>query len=195
MKVHLLLTIPGTGTRRKSKGTPLRLTMPPSSTWQSHTLRSTLEWLSRPLTREKFRYTTPALPSKECHSRDPVISVCVPDLRPASASSLRQGVLSPVVLQTANKWYISAQIQESPKEVFKGGITNGNDWYPVFNGMQDWLYVARGCRALTLELWSSKWPSEELLPVRIALCRSVMTAASHCTLHTSSPQQCVVLHQ
>lgn len=51
------------------------------------------------------------------------------------------------------------------QEFFKGGITNGNDWYSVFNGMQDWLYIARGCRALTLELWGSKWPSQELLPV------------------------------
>lgn len=57
------------------------------------------------------------------------------------------------------------------QEFFKAGITNGNDWYPVFNGLQDWLYVARGARALTLELWNSKWPSKELLPV--------------CMLHTS----------
>lgn len=55
------------------------------------------------------------------------------------------------------------------QEFFKGGITNGNDWYPVYNGMQDWLYVARGCRALTLELWDSKWPSSDLLPVSFLL--------------------------
>lgn len=56
------------------------------------------------------------------------------------------------------------------QEHFEGGITNGNDWYPVYNGMQDWLYVARGCRALTLELWETKWPQAHLLDVRRPPC-------------------------
>lgn len=52
------------------------------------------------------------------------------------------------------------------QEQFPGGVTNGNAWYPVYNGMQDWLYIATGCRALTLELSETKWPPAELLPVR-----------------------------
>ena len=63
------------------------------------------------------------------------------------------------------------------QEIFKGGTTNGNDWYAVFNGMQDWLYIARGCRALTLELWSSKWPAAETLPVRGCLTTPVAPRA------------------
>eukprot|EP00892_Ulva_mutabilis_P002728 jgi/Ulvmu1/12456/UM009_0108.1 len=54
---------------------------------------------------------------------------------------------------------------QSPNlEQFPGGVTNGNAWYPVYHGLQDWLYVATGCRGLTLELSENKWPSAVLLP-------------------------------
>ena len=44
------------------------------------------------------------------------------------------------------------------QDTFEGGITNGNAWYPVHGGAQDWLYVAGGTLHVTLELAEKKWP-------------------------------------
>lgn len=41
---------------------------------------------------------------------------------------------------------------------FPDGITNGNEWYKVFNGMQDWDYVDNDCFELTIELGCCKYP-------------------------------------
>eukprot|EP00116_Pleurobrachia_bachei_P003929 sb/3464191/ len=43
---------------------------------------------------------------------------------------------------------------------FKDGITNGNMWYKVFNGMQDWNYVDMDCFEVTIELGCCKYPSD-----------------------------------
>ena len=42
---------------------------------------------------------------------------------------------------------------------FRDGITNGNMWYKVFNGMQDWSYVDMDCFEVTIELGCCKYPS------------------------------------
>ena len=47
---------------------------------------------------------------------------------------------------------------------FTNGICNGADWYTIYGGMQDWNYVWRGGKELTLELSTVKWPSGSLLP-------------------------------
>mmetsp|Transcript_9515 Transcript_9515/g.11036 ORF Transcript_9515/g.11036 Transcript_9515/m.11036 type:complete len:553 (+) Transcript_9515:372-2030(+) len=46
----------------------------------------------------------------------------------------------------------------------KRGITNGAQWYPVYNGMQDWMYVKTGCMQLTIEMNKQKWPSISQVP-------------------------------
>ena len=46
---------------------------------------------------------------------------------------------------------------------FPGGITNGNKWYALYGGMQDWNYVAAGCLEITLELSDNKGPASHTL--------------------------------
>ncbi len=47
---------------------------------------------------------------------------------------------------------------------FVNGIVNGNDWYIVEGGMQDWMYRYLGTDEITLELSIPKKPSQALLP-------------------------------
>ncbi len=47
---------------------------------------------------------------------------------------------------------------------FNHGITNGNDWYAVSGGMQDWNYVWLGDMEVTIELDDDKWPDASDLP-------------------------------
>ena len=42
---------------------------------------------------------------------------------------------------------------------FKNGITNGNKWYKVYNGMQDWNYFYNDCFEVTIELGCCKYPT------------------------------------
>ncbi len=42
---------------------------------------------------------------------------------------------------------------------FDGGIVNGNSWYEVDGGMQDWSYYYYNDLQVTIELSHSKWPS------------------------------------
>ncbi len=47
---------------------------------------------------------------------------------------------------------------------FTNGICNGADWYDINGGMQDWNYVYKGGRELTLEISTVKWPAGSQLP-------------------------------
>ncbi len=47
---------------------------------------------------------------------------------------------------------------------FPHGITNGNDWYEIHGGMQDWNYEWMYNKEVTIELNNTKWPPASALP-------------------------------
>jgi hypothetical protein len=50
---------------------------------------------------------------------------------------------------------------------FSQGITNGDDWYEVYGGMQDWSYLYTGDNETTIELNNiTKYPNQSILPTR-----------------------------
>lgn len=55
--------------------------------------------------------------------------------------------------------YASLNPPMSQSPWFDNGIINGVDWYTVYGGIQDWLYVWQGCNAVTVELSDAKRPS------------------------------------
>uniref|UniRef100_I1PZH7 Peptidase M14 domain-containing protein n=1 Tax=Oryza glaberrima TaxID=4538 RepID=I1PZH7_ORYGL len=61
--------------------------------------------------------------------------------------------------------YSQSHYNMSLSKEFKGGITNGAFWYPIYGGMQDWNYIHGGCFELTLEISDVKWPKAAELPV------------------------------
>ncbi|XP_006656627.1 carboxypeptidase SOL1 [Oryza brachyantha] len=61
--------------------------------------------------------------------------------------------------------YSKSHYNMSLSKEFKGGITNGAFWYPIYGGMQDWNYIHGGCFELTLEISDIKWPKAAELPV------------------------------
>ncbi|KAM7277643.1 hypothetical protein ACFE04_004777 [Oxalis oulophora] len=60
--------------------------------------------------------------------------------------------------------YSRAHHNMSLSKEFRGGITNGAAWYPIYGAMQDWNYIYGGCFELTLEISDNKWPSSDELP-------------------------------
>ena len=47
---------------------------------------------------------------------------------------------------------------------FSQGVTNGDHWYEVYGGMQDWSYLYTGCNEITIELSTTKTPAAANLP-------------------------------
>jgi hypothetical protein len=57
----------------------------------------------------------------------------------------------------------SFQVSQYGKESFPNGIVNGQEWYPVAGGMQDWNYVHTNCMEITVEIGCIKYPDEKYL--------------------------------
>ena len=57
--------------------------------------------------------------------------------------------------------YATSHPVMSKSQEFKGGITNGAAWYPLWGGMQDWHYVNTGTMDLTIEVDDAKWPQDD----------------------------------
>ncbi|XP_026182099.1 carboxypeptidase M [Mastacembelus armatus] len=60
--------------------------------------------------------------------------------------------------------------------LFKDGITNGFEWYPITGGMQDYNYVWAQCLEITLELSCCKFPPAKDLPALWADNRKALLA-------------------
>ena len=75
--------------------------------------------------------------------------------RMASAyASAHRGRMIPATAELS----IARKSRRPNEERFKGGITNGAAWYPLWGGMQDWHYIVTGTMALTIEVNEVKWP-------------------------------------
>jgi len=69
---------------------------------------------------------------------------------------------------------------------FRGGVTNGAEWYVLYGGMQDWNYEYAGCLELTMEVSQIKYPKAqdldgfwiENLPAMITYMEQVHTGIS-----------------
>lgn len=49
-------------------------------------------------------------------------------------------------------------------ERFPNGITNGAQWYVLYGGIQDWVYLNTNCMSITVELGCKKWPMAKDMP-------------------------------
>lgn len=49
-------------------------------------------------------------------------------------------------------------------ERFKDGITNGAQWYVLYGGIQDWVYLHTNCLSITVELGCMKYPRAKDMP-------------------------------
>lgn len=50
------------------------------------------------------------------------------------------------------------------KTVFPEGITSGSAWYPLYGGMQDWIYEHTNGFDITLEIGCNQYPPANTLP-------------------------------
>lgn len=60
--------------------------------------------------------------------------------------------------------YGQPNCSDYPHEQFPNGIVNGAQYYPIFGGMQDYVYLNSNCMEITLELSCCKYPASQELP-------------------------------
>ncbi|KAK9852107.1 hypothetical protein WJX84_003546, partial [Apatococcus fuscideae] len=81
----------------------------------------------------------------------------------ANGSTMMNATGDDPMFQHLASAYANAHGSMAQSKKFRGGITNGAAWYPIWGGMQDWNYLALGCMELTLEISEAKSPSPDLL--------------------------------
>eukprot|EP01118_Nematostelium_gracile_P010988 TRINITY_DN385_c0_g1_i3.p1 TRINITY_DN385_c0_g1~~TRINITY_DN385_c0_g1_i3.p1 ORF type:complete len:259 (-),score=71.17 TRINITY_DN385_c0_g1_i3:75-851(-) len=59
--------------------------------------------------------------------------------------------------------YANSHLSMSRSMEFKGGVTNGAEWYTLFGGMQDWNYEVTSDFEITLEVSDIKYPRADTL--------------------------------
>ncbi|EDV28843.1 uncharacterized protein TRIADDRAFT_18200 [Trichoplax adhaerens] len=60
--------------------------------------------------------------------------------------------------------YGQPNCSDNPSEQFPNGIVNGAKYYPIFGGMQDYVYLNSNGMEITLELGCCKYPNSKQLP-------------------------------
>lgn len=74
-----------------------------------------------------------------------------------------QHPFEPLVMEFSQAYAdLNAPMRSSSQ--FRGGITNGAQWYVLRGGMQDWSYLWHNDLQVTIELSDSKWPQYSQIP-------------------------------
>ena len=59
--------------------------------------------------------------------------------------------------------YIDVQPELQSNPEFPEGKVQGSSWYPVYGGLQDWLYLRHNIYTTTVEMNDQKWPDQSQL--------------------------------
>ena len=71
--------------------------------------------------------------------------------------------LNDLAIELSQGWADRNPEMKASRE-FRGGITNGAEWYVVKGGMQDWSYIWFNDLQITIELSHTKWPPYSQIP-------------------------------
>jgi carboxypeptidase D len=61
------------------------------------------------------------------------------------------------------KRYVEQQPELQSNPEFPEGIVQGSSWYPLYGGLQDWLYLKHNVYTTIVEMNDEKWPAESEL--------------------------------
>ncbi|XP_077299077.1 carboxypeptidase D svr [Arctopsyche grandis] len=85
----------------------------------------------------------------------------IPNLTPDNSLFIH---LAHIYSNAHNSMHLGRPCISTPEDKFPEGIINGNEWYSVSGGMQDWNYLNTNDFEITLELGCYKFPPVTQLP-------------------------------